>query len=1219
MLDIAGVKDAFEQDANLLGAQAVADLAKGYANAWEKLYAGWKPLAARVIAAREAGMPIRPGDLYRMERFTAMMAQAQAAYGEIAAQGLVVGLSTANASFDMALQDYRAGVRDLAIRGIAVPNAGDWNVSVDREAVMAALGYSATGGPLHDLFAAVSVDGVKATRRALVSGIVAGKGTDQIARDMRKVMALNLYRSQLIARTEAHRVYREVSRRNAEANPDAFDGWMWRAACDARTCAICWSKHGTLHPAKEVMVSHPGCRCAAVPNPRSFASIVGEPIPDATAIYRTKGAELFAAKGAGTQLRVLGPRRFERYQSGMRLSQMVEDGPRNRWGRTPRLIPLRRLGGIPPAGHWPGASTALPAPVPPPALPAPAAAPHRGMREDERLRNARQIAAGKAPLEWNGKNWGIPGRARQATPVRRPRVVPAPLQAPVVAPAAGGGAQVPLTSHGGVAGRPRPPKAVAGPGQSAMVGGAHVRVTSHRGAVVQAPQSAPKHFPGAGHAGRSRGGVPVPALRSTLPAGRPAQRVPVPHAPGFNVLHPAVPPGARAMRETELRAQERRAVQGMVPLQWSPTARRWVPPPRVPTPAPLFPARPAAVGRVGGRDVLLPPVPAGARPMIFDEMKRQQKRADAGQGDLVWKPNRGVMAGQGHWGRALLQSRTRSVRAQVAFPSRPSMLVNNPAGGQQIQHPPIPRGARAMNDAELARQERYYLQGQGRLVWKPDAGGVLGQGHWGRPVRRAPTPANVAPAPVPQAAMGHAPRGGAEPRPAVLAAGGAQLRRWRRWQAENPNAPVWQEPSAAYLQGKAPRAKIATIGPLAGVRGGERLALRKLAEQTAVFGGKRAKTGQNQPMGWDPQRRRLGRALRGEFSAARLKSASRAQRAAIQRQAMHAQPGVPGLVRPAFAPPTVLKPLPAPKIVKPHTPEMTGTHKGMTPRTPPHPLAAAEPRATKAGRADDPVLNHALTVGRIVRQKAVRGGSSSDGFEAWIDDGHGGEIHVYIKPTSGQSSQIRGGGHRSGVMDFTETEREYAASRLNHILGDPLDHQTSVIRDFGTATFEKYGSPRPIGRAVVNVWTDAPPGWSYREQPSFRQFPDSERATASMFDALIFNTDRHGGNYSAMVDPQGQSHIIAIDPSLAFPFDKDASRGTSHGHTQWTDTSYPISPSDMNRLEGLLRNEVEVRAEFEPLIGQNATDGMFKRARWMWQHGRTLSTRDLDDKVWWAS
>jgi hypothetical protein len=607
--------------------------------------------------------------------------------------------------------------------------------------------------------------------------------------------------------------------------------------------------------------------------------------------------------------------------------------------------------------------------------------------------------------------------------------------------------------------------------------------------------------------------------------------------------------------------------------------------------------------------------------MNAGEVERQAKRQAAGQGDLVWKPNRGVMAGQGHWGRALLQSRTRSARARVAFPSRPAMLVNNPAGGQQIAHPPIPRGARAMNAAELARQERYYQNRQGRLVWKPDPGGAMGQGHWGARVG-APVPA---PAPAPQAAMGHAPRGGAEPRPAVLAAGGAQLRRWRRWQAENPNARPWQEPPAAYLAGKAPRAKIATIGPLAGVRGGERLALRKLAEQTPVFGGKRAKTGQNQPMGWDPNRRRLGRAQPGEFTRARARSASLARRQ--QGFLAQAMPGYAPAAPAAPRPKTVLRPLPAPKIVKAAARDKTGTHPGMPPKAAAHPTATAEPPnpvSVLAKRVRTARVEALMEHLPIARRAPSQGGTSSEGFEAWLKNPKGGkEIHVYIKPTSGQHATAAGRNKAdgtAGIKPKSESEREYAAFRLNRMLGSPLDHQVSVIRDFGTWVDPATGRSKVIGRAVVNLWTDPPPGWQRVRQPTLHSVSEGERATAAMFDGLIFNVDRHSGNWYGMIDPQGAMHITAIDPSLAFPFVRDAAQGTFWKNTAWTDGgSKPINASDLNRLAALLRHEGTVRAEFEALIGQNATDGMFKRARWMYQHGRTLSTRDLDSKVWWDS
>ncbi len=90
------------------------------------------------------------------------------------------------------------------------------------------------------------------------------------------------------ARDEMHHEYREAKRQQVLENPKVFDGWMWRAACDGQTCELCWEKHGLTYPAEIPMVSHPGCRCALVPNPRSFADILGVPIPDPLAEIRAR-------------------------------------------------------------------------------------------------------------------------------------------------------------------------------------------------------------------------------------------------------------------------------------------------------------------------------------------------------------------------------------------------------------------------------------------------------------------------------------------------------------------------------------------------------------------------------------------------------------------------------------------------------------------------------------------------------------------------------------------------------------------------------------------------------------------------------------------------------------------------------------------------------------------------------------------------------------------
>jgi hypothetical protein len=126
----------------------------------------------------------------------------------------------------------------------------------------------------------------------------------------------------LIGRTEALRAYRESSQRFYQENSDVVHAWRWVAACNGRTCAVCWAMHGSVHTVDEQFVSHPGCRCTQVP------------VTDLSPGLAT-GPARFANLDTETQRRILGPKKFDAYQSGQislkSLAGMKDNG---RWGMT---------------------------------------------------------------------------------------------------------------------------------------------------------------------------------------------------------------------------------------------------------------------------------------------------------------------------------------------------------------------------------------------------------------------------------------------------------------------------------------------------------------------------------------------------------------------------------------------------------------------------------------------------------------------------------------------------------------------------------------------------------------------------------------------------------------------------------------------------------------------------------------------------------------------
>lgn len=177
------------------------------------------------------------------------------------------------------------------------------------------------GSPVDALFAALPrVSGGQA-RAVLLQGVTLGRNPRRIARDLRQVMGGTLAHAETIARTEVMRVYRGAAQEAERVNADVVDGWVWISARTMRTCGMCWAMHGTRHHTDSEMATHPSCRCSRGPMPRGAPPFI------------TRGEVLFEGLPERDQRRILGPGRYDLYQSGaVGLPDMV--GKRNdpQWG-----------------------------------------------------------------------------------------------------------------------------------------------------------------------------------------------------------------------------------------------------------------------------------------------------------------------------------------------------------------------------------------------------------------------------------------------------------------------------------------------------------------------------------------------------------------------------------------------------------------------------------------------------------------------------------------------------------------------------------------------------------------------------------------------------------------------------------------------------------------------------------------------------------------------
>jgi SPP1 gp7 family putative phage head morphogenesis protein len=190
------------------------------------------------------------------------------------------------------------------------------------------VGMAGNGSPLASVLAEAAGAFVSEIRAELVSGVAQGINPQEVAARMVALSGGNRARLETICRTEMIRASREASRRTYAANSDIIDGYIRLSAADTRTCAACWALHGKLYPVDERMPLHPNCRCALVPHLKEGGVQVEE------------GASLFARLGEEQQKEILGPGRFDLWQSGASLSDFITLSNSPEWGPTVSVSPI---------------------------------------------------------------------------------------------------------------------------------------------------------------------------------------------------------------------------------------------------------------------------------------------------------------------------------------------------------------------------------------------------------------------------------------------------------------------------------------------------------------------------------------------------------------------------------------------------------------------------------------------------------------------------------------------------------------------------------------------------------------------------------------------------------------------------------------------------------------------------------------------------------------
>lgn len=324
--DIYTIAERFRAELLRRERQAATELVRAYGAAWQRIKGRLDGLAEQIALARQRGEEVSPAWLLQQNRLQTIQRHVEAEIATFAqhAEAWVQAeqYEAVDAAQEHAERLVRAGLGDPP------PGVNYTFARLPAGAVRDLVGFLQDGSPLRELLDDLGPDASQAVRQALITGVATGQHPTVIARQVRAALGGNLVRALTIARTEVLRAYRESSRRAYDANSDVVRGWVWHSAANRRTCAFCWSMHGTIHSLDERMATHPRCRCTMVPMARSWESMGYEVggtgtgkrrrtarEADATSLTGV-GTELFEKLTDDQQLAILGPAKFKAYKEG---------------------------------------------------------------------------------------------------------------------------------------------------------------------------------------------------------------------------------------------------------------------------------------------------------------------------------------------------------------------------------------------------------------------------------------------------------------------------------------------------------------------------------------------------------------------------------------------------------------------------------------------------------------------------------------------------------------------------------------------------------------------------------------------------------------------------------------------------------------------------------------------------------------------------------------
>jgi hypothetical protein len=197
------------------------------------------------------------------------------------------------------------------------------------------------GSPLRGSIERHGIEAAEAIERRMTEGLGTGQGVKAIVRGIRQEIGPDSptpWELTTLVRTETNRAFRGAFQDDMDAiGTEVIPQKEWLSAHGKRTCAACLARDGMRVPLDYQDDMHAACRCRWIP-------VIDETIVPGANPKRKLGSEWFAEQDEETQRKILrAPGRFEAYQAGVPLSDMVGVRENAIWGPSVYIKPVRDL------------------------------------------------------------------------------------------------------------------------------------------------------------------------------------------------------------------------------------------------------------------------------------------------------------------------------------------------------------------------------------------------------------------------------------------------------------------------------------------------------------------------------------------------------------------------------------------------------------------------------------------------------------------------------------------------------------------------------------------------------------------------------------------------------------------------------------------------------------------------------------------------------------